>query len=128
MKNNKGIKIMYSINHVVFFLTLGLFITIYFGFLAELFLGGVQVLSSLLLIFYWNRFSKKVKEKMINYWVVTAVYLLLWLFDWNFMNELVIMIVGVGIIPMGIAAYFLKILGTIKRESQPSQIEEIGSV
>lgn len=129
MKNNKTLNAIRVINKGVFFLTLGLFITIYLGFLLEILLGIVQVLSSLVLIFFWKQFSKNVKEKLINYWVVTGVYLLLWFIDWKFLNDWIIYIVGVGLIPMGIAIYFLNLLNVIREEShQTTLIEEIGIV
>ena len=129
MKNNKTLNAIRVINKGVFFLTLGLFITIYLGFLLEILLGIVQVLSSLVLIFFWKQFSKNVKEKLINYWVVTGVYLLLWFIDWKFLNDWIICIVGVGLIPMGIAIYFLNLLNVIREEShQTTLIEEIGIV
>ncbi|MFY0603208.1 MAG: hypothetical protein JXQ93_04615 [Flavobacteriaceae bacterium] len=128
MKNSRGIKIIQGVNKVVFFLTLGLFITIYLGFLAEIVLGIVQVLTSLLLIIFWKHFSKNVKEKLITYWVVTGMYLSLWLFDWSSVNESLIIIFGIGIVPMGIALYFLSILSEIRKESRLNLIEKIGIV
>ena len=129
MKNYKTIKVLHQINKGVFFLTLGLFITIYLGFLTEILLGTVQVLTSLILIFYWKQFSPNVREKLIMYWCLTGVYLLLWFIDWKFLNDWIIYIVGVGLIPMGIAVYFLNLLSVIRKESQQSTlIEEIGIV
>lgn len=128
MKNYKTIKVLHQINKGVFFLTLGLFITIYLGFLTEILLGAVQVLTSLLLILYWKQFSNNVREKLIMYWCVTGVYLLLWFLDWKFLNDWIIYIVGIGLIPMGIAVYFLNILSIIRKEFQPNLIEKIGTV
>ena len=128
MKNHQIIKVVHQINKGVFFLTLGLFITIYLGFLTEILLGAVQVLTSLILIIYWKQFSKNVREKLIFYWCVTGIYLSLWFLDWKFLDDWVTYIVGIGLIPMGIAVYFLNILSMIRKESEPNLIEEIGVV
>ena len=112
----KGFKIIHIINKGVFFLTLGLFITIYLGFLSELLLGAIQVVSSLFLIIFWKHFSEKIKRKLSTYWIITIVYLSMWFFDWDFLNDWMIYIIGIGLIPMGIAAYFLNILSMIRKE------------
>ena len=59
MKAKRFINILYGTNKVVYFLTLGLFVTIYLGFLFEMLLGTVQALSSLLLLFTWKEMSKE---------------------------------------------------------------------
>ena len=108
----RAFHIIRIINKGLFYLTLGLFITIYLGFLTEILLGFVQVLSSILLIFFWKGFS--------NYWLFTGAYFLLWLMNWEFMSEWALYIIGIGILPMTIAVYFLNILNTIKKEHEQS--------
>lgn len=127
MKNNKLIKVLYTINYVWFFITIALFITIYFGLLAEILLGAIQVISSLLVLFYWKELQEKQKDKLRYYWIITGIYLTLWLFDWGFLNDWFLFIVGIGLIPMGIATYFLMILKSIRKEEKTSGlIQKIG--
>ena len=47
--------------------------------------------------------------------MITGLYLVLWLFDWNFLNDTFLYTIGVGIIPMCIALHFLNILRIIKK-------------
>ena len=121
----KGFKIIHTINKGVFFLTLVLFITIYIGFLMELLLGATQLLSSLILIFYWKQFSIKVKQKLALYWISTLIYGSMWFLDWKFLDDWMIYIVGIGVIPLGIATYFLTILSAVKKESKIGLTENV---
>ena len=115
MKTSKFIHIIYIINKIWFAITLCLFTTIILGFIAEIVLGYVQVLSSLLIIIKWKTFTKSVQYKLKVYWMITGLYLVLWLFDWNFLNDTFLYTIGVGIIPMCIALHFLNILRIIKK-------------
>ena len=100
MKTSKFINIIHIINKIWFAITLCLFTTIILGFIAEIVLGYVQVLSSLLIIIKWKTFTKSVQYKLKVYWMITGLYLVLWLFDWNFLNDTFLYTIGVGIIPM----------------------------
>ena len=127
MKTSKFINIVYRINQVWFVITLGLFITVFLGFLAEIVLGFIQVISSLLIIIQWKDLSKSTRNKLGIYWMVTAGYMLMWLFDWNSIDNTLLFVVGIGIIPMGIALYFLSILRIIRKGSPAPLIEQIGT-
>ena len=89
----KFIKIIYGINKISFVITALLFITIIYGFFAEMYLGVIQVLSSLLLLIYWNDYSKKEKERLLLYYKLVIGYFLLWLINWDFLpSELAILV------------------------------------
>ncbi len=126
MKNNRLINILYAINYGWFFITVVLYITIYLGLFAQVALGGIQVVSSLLIIYYWSALEKKEKEKLINYWVIATVYLLLfWFLDWNSFKGLFLAVLGIVIVPIGIAIYFLTILWSVKGTMKSKQIKII---
>ena len=122
----KFINIVYIINMIFYILTVILFATIIFGFFAEIFLGAVQVVSSLILLIFWNQYSKKEKKKLGIYWGVVAVYFLLWLVNWNFLPRDLVFIAGVGVIPMGIGFYFLMLLRELKVPKQVDLIQKLG--
>ena len=107
-------KTLYNINKVVFILTLVLYVTLYFGLLSQILLGGIQVLSAAILFFSWKIFNAKTKEYLKLYWVITTLYSICWLFKWESFNDTFIIIFGVIILPMSIAGYFLYILNSIK--------------
>ena len=52
-------KIIYYINKIILLLTAILYITIFYGLYAQIVLGFIQVLSSLILLFFWKRINKK---------------------------------------------------------------------
>ncbi|WP_146106976.1 hypothetical protein [Polaribacter porphyrae] len=109
-------KKLYTINLVVFVITISLMITIYLGFLIEILLGFIQVLSSFCLLFVWKRIGKENQRKIFIYWKMVIVYFILWfLFDWKFLNDWIIYLVGIGLIPLCIAWYFISILKSINK-------------
>lgn len=126
MKSNRLINILYGINYGWFFITVVLYITIYLGLFAQIALGGIQVISSFLIIYYWNVLEKREKEKLINYWVVTILYLLAyWFLDWDSFRGLLSIVLCIVIVPICIAIYFLTILWSVKGTMKSKQIETI---
>lgn len=122
----KFLNVVYIINKIWYAITVILFVTVIFGFLAEMVLGGIQVLSSLLMLIYWNQYSKKQQQRLYKYWLVVGVYFLLWLGNWEVMPFELIAVVGVGVIPMGIGFYFMMLLRDLKQPTQTELIEELG--
>ena len=123
----KFINIIYIINAIAFVSTILLFATIIWGFLAEIVLGGVQVLSWLLLsTIFWNQYSKREKKKLITYGVMVLIYFSLWLVNWDFLQSGLVLIVGIGFIPMGIALYFTVLLSELRASEEVDLTEEIG--
>ena len=70
--------------------------------------------------------SKEHRKQLLIYWGCTGIYLFLWIFNWEFVNEWLLYIVGIGIIPMGIGTFFLSILRSMKRTSFVEPIKNIG--
>lgn len=110
------INILYKINFTLFIVTLCLMVTIYFGFLFEILFGTIQVLTSLLLLIVWKKISENFKKKIFLYWLFVLVYFSFWLLNWDFLNDWILYIVGIGIIPLSIAWYFIKVLELLKKE------------
>lgn len=107
-------KKIYIINKISFIITLVLYLTIVFGLYAQIVLGAIQVLSSLFLIIFWKKISKKSKEKIFIYWILVSIYGVCWFSDWANFDETFTIIFGVMIVPMSIATYFFYILKETK--------------
>lgn len=106
-------KILYIVNKVILIMTGVLYLTLIFGLYSQIVLGIIQVLSSIILLFYWKRIEQKLKNKLYKYWIIISVYGLLWIVDWNASIELYVFVFGVIAIPLCIAVYFLSILNKI---------------
>lgn len=107
-------KKIYIINKIALIITLVLYVTIVLGLYAQIVLGTIQVVSALILFFFWKQFSKKTKEQLYIYWTIVIAYGICWLNDLKSLNEDFVLIFGVMIIPMSIAIYFVHILRSTK--------------
>ena len=107
-------KIIYYINKFALTITLVLYLTVFYGLFAQIALGAIQLLSALILFIYWKKFDSSTKKRIKYYWVAVIIYGLLWLLDWTFVNELLVLIIGVILFPMLIASYFINTLNYIK--------------
>ncbi|MDT0558419.1 hypothetical protein RM697_07165 [Ichthyenterobacterium sp. W332] len=106
-------KYIYYTNKFVIITTAILYLTLYLGLYAQIVLGFVQIISSLLLLFHWKLFSKKSKSRLYCYYTITITYGLCWLFDWPLFNSMLFGIIAIIIIPMSIATYFFITLSNI---------------
>ena len=107
-------KIIYQLNKGVLILTLVLHLTIILGLYAQMALGAVQLLTALFLLFRWNLFAQQTKKQLKIYWTLVLLYGSCWFFKWNFLNDEILIIGGIILIPISIAGYFLYILNSIK--------------
>jgi phosphotransferase system glucose/maltose/N-acetylglucosamine-specific IIC component len=80
-------------------------------------LGVIQVICAAILFLYWNKLNAKTKNQLSIYWIVICLYGLCWLPNWKFLDETVMLVFVVVILPTAIAGYFLYILNTIKNEN-----------
>ncbi|QMU63681.1 MAG: hypothetical protein GKR88_04870 [Flavobacteriaceae bacterium] len=55
------------------------------------------------------------KDQLTYYWMMVLVYFSLWLIDWNFLNEIFLIVVGIVVVPMTIAGYLIYIISSIKK-------------
>lgn len=107
-------KLIYYINKFFLITTGVLYLTIILGLYAQVVLGGIQLISALLIFIYWNKFTEKTKKMIYIYWSSVLVYGSLWLIDWNFLNDMILFIGGIILLPMSLAVYFFYILDSIK--------------
>ncbi len=115
-------KLIYIINKVILILTLLLYLTLFLGLYAQIVLGVTQVLSSLILIFYWKRMANKQKHRLYGYWVLIGIYGLIAIPFWDyFENNTLRLVLTIILIPMGIAIYFFSILNQLKQHNYGRQ-------
>ncbi len=105
-------KIIHYINSTCFTITLLLYITIFYGLMAQVFLGSIQVIIAIILFIYWNKLTSKPQKHLIIYTLISLLYGLLWLTD---IVDTDFGIVFIAVIPMMIAGYFVYITYLIKK-------------
>jgi len=108
-------KTIYAVNKITLIITLILYLTIYLGLYAQILLGAVQVLSSFLLLLFWRDLSQIHKKRLVLYWMLIACYGLGWILNWNNFQDTIYVVIGIIIIPMGIAIYFTRLLYIITK-------------
>ncbi len=113
-------KTMHNINKWSFIITLLLYVTFYFGLLAQILLGGTQITMSVVLLIKWKSFSIKLKKHIVAYFFLVALYGLLFFTD---IKNTSFMIIYMTVIPMSIAAYFLYLTYEIKKYQQAMNLE-----
>lgn len=113
-------KVLVIINKIALFTTIPLFTIIYFGLLAQIALGFIQVISAIYLTIRTYNKSNYAKRHLTNYWIVTITELILvyyqfYLHQTN--NNLIIWPI-ILIFPMSIAIYFYIIMRKIAQEHE----------
>ena len=93
--NSRNIITSIVINQIILLITIILYVTIYLGMILQILLGGIQIISALILFRYWKQIPQKIKEYLNIYWVITIVYGICWLFNWDSFNETFIIVFGV---------------------------------
>jgi len=106
-------KFIYYTNTIVLGLTILGYSMIYPGILMQIPLGGIQVLFFFVLLFNYDKFSKKIKKHLAIYGLVTSCYLLLIFADHN-ISIPSIGIAAITLVPMSIAIYFTYIIHKLK--------------
>ncbi len=104
------------INRFLMIITCALFLTIIGGMLAEILLGGFQVISALILFVFWKHLDKLERKRICAYIFTTTIYLILFLyFDLLNRPEFYETFLWVILIPMIIALYYSTILENLKK-------------
>ena len=102
---------LYQFNKICLIITGILYLTILLGLYAQVVLGGIQILSALGLAFFWSKFNSKHKKQFTLYWMLVFTYGLGWYFKIDLNN---LWWIGIILIPMSIAVYFVWFLNNIK--------------
>ncbi len=104
-------RIIHNINKWSFILTMLLYITIYYGMLAQILLGCIQVCLAIILLFHWYKFNLRKKRHLLIYVFIASCYGLFWLTDIVDSDYGFIFLTAV---PMSIAGYFVYITNLIQ--------------
>lgn len=112
----KYINILIRLNKFFIVVTIVLYATIFLGLLAQIVLGGFQVIVAVILSICYKRINKSTKEQIILYWCFVAIYTLLWFAGLRNRSTDFFDLIFYVLIPLSIAGYFTYILESLKQE------------
>jgi len=112
---------LYRLNKIVLIITLILYLTLILGLYAQIVLGAIQILSAIGVTFFWKRFKNQNKKQLILYWIIVILYGIGWLIEIN-LNDF--WWLGIIIIPMSIAIYFVWLLNNLKNLNHENTIRQ----
>ncbi len=102
-------KLIHNINKWSYAITLLLYITIIYGMIAQIALGGIQVILALVLFGRYPELDEKTKRRLLVYATLTILYLLIF-FLWDLFgvpNNDFIEVTGMIVLPMALATFFV---------------------
>ena len=102
-------KLIHNINKWSYGITLFLYITIYLGMIAQIALGGIQVILALVLFGRYPELDQKTKRRLLVYGTITVLYLTIFAL-WDILdmpNADLIVITGITVLPMALATFFV---------------------
>jgi len=105
-------KFIYYTNNIILGLTLLGYTMIIPGLMMQFVLGGIQVLFFFVLLFNYNKFSKKMKKYLHIYGVLASSFLLWYFIDIKTFSSSFLMTI---LFPMSIASYFTYIVYQLKQ-------------
>ncbi len=115
-------KIINKINNALLIITIILDFTILFGLYAQILLGFIQLCIALYISFHFKILEKKLKYQIINYWIYVFIYFsfftYLFLEEKSIMDNYIILITTIMILPMTIATYFTIILNKMVKQNE----------
>lgn len=115
-------RIINKINKALLIITIILDFTIIFGLYAQILLGFTQLCIALYISFNFKRLEKKLKYQIINYWIYVILYstffTYMFLEEKNVIDNYIIMITTIIIVPMTIAIYFTITLNKIVNQNE----------
>ena len=115
-------KVINKINKALLIITIILDFTILFGLYAQILLGFTQLCIALYISFNYKKIEKKLKYQIINYWIYVFIYLsfftYLFLEEKSIMDNYIILITTIMILPMTIAIYFTITLNKIVKQNE----------
>ena len=119
-------KTIHNINRWSFIITLLLYLTIIGGLLAQIVLGGIQIILAVIIISKWKKYTSTIKKHLWSYGIITIIYGVSWLLDITkiFETNSMVMdphIIYLCVVPMSIALYFVYITYKIENSSNELQ-------
>jgi len=111
-------KTTHNINKWSFIVTLLLYITVIGGLLAQIALGSIQIIISIILLLQLKKLNHESRKHISIYWVLVVMYGLTWFLFQPPFNDFFLFTYYI-FIPMSIAAYFVYITYRIKKEIIP---------
>lgn len=119
-------KIIHIINKIIFIVTCCLYLIIYLGLLSQILLGVTQVIMAICCLADRCGYSSKFQEKLKTYCLLVVCYFIgcfcFYILDIN--APKIIGVIGLMIIPMSLAAYFLHITYLLEKECLELEAEE----
>lgn len=105
MKNT--INMIYWANTIWLTITFLLYVTFFFGLIAQFILGCFQVISALILFIHWKNIAYVDRRRIYVYWFFTVSYFIGLALVQNIKsNPSFLMLLGMLIIPLIISLYF----------------------
>lgn len=115
-------KVINKINKALLIITIILDFTILFGLYAQILLGFTQLSIALYISFNYKKLEKKLKYQIINYWIYIIMYFSFFTYilleEKNVMDNYIILITTIMILPMTIAIYFTMTLDKIAKQNE----------
>ncbi|MEW7280640.1 hypothetical protein ABW636_18785 [Aquimarina sp. 2201CG1-2-11] len=117
-------KTTHLINKWSFIITLLLYTTIYGGLLAQIALGGIQIICGIVLLFQWKKLTNQSRMHISLYWTLVLLYGISWFLFQPSFNDFFFFVYYI-IIPMSIAGYFIYVTYQIKKMKHEFQLSNI---
>lgn len=114
-------KLLHYINLVIYVCTVIPYITIYYamiGMYMQFLLGIVQLLIAIVLLFFTNSFDSKTQKLLGSYWFFTLAIIasITYVYNRDMIQNDMVQIVTLYVIPMIIATHFLRITYLIQKK------------
>lgn len=122
--NSFKLRTLHNINKWSYAITLLLYITIYLGMIAQIALGGIQMVLALILFSRFSRLDRKTKRRLIIYSVLAFLYLSAFVV-WNLLDVAgsdSILLVAISVPPMALATFFVFITHKAKLDGAPDNL------
>lgn len=107
-------KAIHFINMAATYLTLALYMLIYFGMMAQIILGPLQLMLAIIIsVNYYRQLDHHHQILIIYYWFASVSALIVAMLIWFGEFNQAISIIGLFPIPMCVACYFLYVTRTL---------------
>ena len=104
----KLISVLRQINRVLMLITVMLYITVVFGLIFQVVLGGFQIIAAIILLILWYDLEKRERVRLLYYWLMVLTYGICIYMKWfDFIGH---KIFQMAIFPIAIAGFFTFIL------------------